>query len=116
MSQTRLGDGAGRWAMLEEMTRSRSDSSQAGTLAAALVVLDELRAEIADTLGLDAERRERVLTEIAEIRAHLRSVSPPREASVLDRVEQLALDFEASHPAAADLVSRLSTLLAGMGI
>jgi len=38
------------------------------------------------------------------------------ESSPLDVLEQLALDFETSHPAAADLVSRLSTMLANMGI
>lgn len=92
------------------------EPSEADDLAAALAVLSELRGEIEGAAGLEPDRRQRVLVEIDSIRARLRPAAVRREPSLRERVENLALDFETSHPAAADLVAQLSALLASMGI
>lgn len=94
-----------------------SDTPDADDLARAHALLGELAAEIQQSPGLEPERRRGMLREIDEIRTRLGTDREPHdESSPLDVLEQLALDFEASHPTAADLVSRLSTMLANMGI
>jgi len=81
-------------------------------LAGALETLSELRAELASAPGLEAERRTHVLAEIDEIREQLER----REFATASRIEQIAIDIETSHPLAADLLNRVSTMLANMGI
>jgi hypothetical protein len=83
----------------------------------ALEVLEELQAEIENAADFGSERQQRVLGEIGEIRRRLRALPAQEvEPTSLDTLERWALEFEAQHPATAQLVNRLSTLLAGMGI
>jgi len=90
---------------------------ESGDVQRALAVLGQLRRELEGAGGLSDERRTRVLAEVDDIRQWLDggagAVRPERTPGSL---EQLALEFESAHPAAAEQLNRLTTLLAGMGI
>jgi hypothetical protein len=86
-------------------------------VCSALAALADLRAELESKADLEARRRAQLLAEVDEIEALLRSADRAAPApATAERLEQLALEFEASHPEAAALLSRVSNLLASMGI
>ena len=97
------------------MSPARNDPQQ---LRRALTALADLRAGVASASSLPAPRKAELLAEIDEIGTLLRSrdKAPPAEESAEERLERLALEFEASHPDAAALVNRVTNLLASMGI
>jgi hypothetical protein len=102
------------------MPRDDAENEQARQrereLASARLTLAELEQQIRSAHDLDAERRQRVLDEIGELRALLDPASAARSPRGSDRLEQLALEFEVSHPSAAELLGRLANLLSSMGI
>jgi hypothetical protein len=89
---------------------------ESGHVQRALAVLGQLRRELESAHGLGDERRTRVLAEVDDIREWLRGTPDVRQEPARGGLEQLALEFESSHPAAAEQLNRLTTLLAGMGI
>jgi hypothetical protein len=95
---------------------SNSSPNEAGRQAR--LELAALRTQIAAAPDLDRERRERALREVDALADLLKSPEPGAgfTAESSDRLQNLALEFEASHPQAAELIGRLTNLLASMGI
>lgn len=82
----------------------------------ALELLHALQSEIEEADGLDAQQRGRVLGEIREVQAFVAQSPVDRSETTLGRLESLAVEFETSHPTAAELLNRLANLLASAGI
>jgi hypothetical protein len=94
------------------------NSSSIDSQRQARAELEALRREIRTAADLDGARRERALREIDALEDLLSgsrdAQSDPGGSG--ERIQKLALEFEASHPQAAELVGRLANLLASMGI
>jgi hypothetical protein len=68
----------------------------------------------ADALDPDMERRSReVIEELSEL---LEAEPQPTSHPVTGRLEELALEFELTHPTLADTINRITHVLASMGI
>lgn len=79
--------------------------------------LSELEKELASVDSLDDQAREQLADAAAEISATLRRGSrSERTSSAEDSLKDRLVDFEASHPEVATLVSRLLDGLAQLGI
>ena len=87
------------------------------TLEHARQTLQQLREEVGAAPDLDPKRRQHMLNEVSELEALLgrpERAGPPEGGA--ERLEQLAMEFEVSHPVAAELLGRLANLLSSMGI
>ena len=87
------------------------------TLEHARQTLQQLREEVGAAPDLDPARRQHMLNEVAEIETLLgRPEQTDAPEGGAERFEQLAMEFEVSHPVAAELLGRLANLLSSMGI
>lgn len=77
--------------------------------------LAELHRQLADAPSLEPGLRAELRAAMEEIRARVEA-GEAAEGSLLERVSDLALRFEAEHPALADAAGALARALARLGI
>jgi chromosome segregation ATPase len=77
--------------------------------------LAELHRQLAEVPSLEPALREELRGAMEEIRARIEA-GEAAEGSVLDRVSELTLRFEAEHPALADAAGAVARALARIGI
>lgn len=78
--------------------------------------LAELHRELGTAEALDPKLREPLRQVMGDIERALEPEPEPREESLIDRVSDLAVDFETDHPTIAGVLNRMTHLLASMGI
>jgi hypothetical protein len=88
--------------------------SKSGEVERARAALADLRAQLAAAEGIAPGRKTELLAELGDVERALTKADTGGRRP--ERLEQLALEFELSHPQAAELLNRLSVLLANMGI
>lgn len=83
-------------------------------------LLDELHGALESADSVDPAAHEPLREVMEEIGRMLEAAGEERDAeervSLEERVEEMALDFEASHPTIAGVLNRLTHLLSSMGI
>ena len=84
-------------------------------------ILGELHERLEETHSLDPELRAPLRSVLSEIDEVLSRPAPEGEASehrsaLVERMEELALQFESSHPTIAGTLNRLTHALSSMGI